>query len=189
VSWPSDDPERGVRYARRFADLEASGANVHGEADFVASLAPASALDAGCGTGRVAIELARRGIDVWGVDRDGAMLAIARERAPHLRWEEADVADASFDLGRRFAVVVAAGNVMIFLAPDSEGAALRNFARHLEPGGALVTGFQLQTGGLAIDTYDELASAAGLEPVDRFATWDRAPFVGGDYAVSVHRAR
>jgi hypothetical protein len=79
--------------------------------------------------------------------------------------------------------------VMIFLAPDSEGAALRNFARHLEPGGSLVTGFQLQTGGLAIDTYDELASAAGLEPVDRFATWDRAPFVGGDYAVSVHRAR
>src|ERR1700731_885113 len=162
VSWPSDDPDRGVRYARRFAELEASGADVHGEADFVASFRPASVLDAGCGTGRVSIELGRRGIDVCGVDRDGAMLAVARELAPHLRWEEADVTDASFDLGRRFAVVVAAGNGMIFLAPDSEGAALRNFARHLEPGGSLITGFQL-TGGLTVDTYDELASAAGLE--------------------------
>ena len=25
------------------------------------------------------------------------------------------------------------------------------------------------------------------ELVDRFATWERAPFDGGDYAVSVHR--
>ncbi len=31
------------------------------------------------------------------------------------------------------------------------------------------------------------AAAAGLEPLDRWATWDRQPFSGGDYAVSVHR--
>jgi SAM-dependent methyltransferase len=188
VSW-SDDPDRGVRYAKRFADLEASGVEVHGEADFVAALTPSSVLDAGCGTGRVAIELARRGIDVCGVDRDAEMLSVARTLAPQLRWEEADVADPSFELGVRFAVVVAAGNVMIFLSPGSEGAALRGLARHLEPGGALVAGFQLQAGGLTLDAYDDLARAAGVEPAGRFATWDRRPFLGGDYAVSVHRAR
>ncbi|PRC54475.1 SAM-dependent methyltransferase, partial [Mycobacterium sp. ITM-2017-0098] len=31
-------------------------------------------------------------------------------------------------------------------------------------------------------------AAAGLELVDRWATWDREPFNGGDYAVTVHRA-
>jgi len=55
VSWRTGDPEHAARYAQRFADLEASGTNVHGEADFVASYAPSSVLDAGCGTGRVAI--------------------------------------------------------------------------------------------------------------------------------------
>ncbi len=38
-------------------------------------------LDLGCGTGGHAIELARRGYDVAGVDRSPAMLAHAREKA------------------------------------------------------------------------------------------------------------
>jgi SAM-dependent methyltransferase len=187
--WSNDDPDRGDRYAQRFADLEAAGANVHGEADFVSAFRPASVLDAGCGTGRVAIELNRRGFDVCGVDRDAAMLAVARRAAPHLRWEEADLAAPTFRLGRTFALVVAAGNVMIFLEPGTEGAALANLARHLDPGGVLVAGFQLSRGGLTLHTYDELALAAGLALDERFATWDRQPFTGGDYAVSVHRAR
>ena len=64
-------------YEARFAVGDA----VHGEADLVASLAPTSVLDAGCGTGRVAIELARRGIEVVGVDADPDMLERA-ERQP-----------------------------------------------------------------------------------------------------------
>ena len=46
-------------YAERFRRLAASGADVHGEAAFAASLVPAPArvLDAGCGTGRVAVRL------------------------------------------------------------------------------------------------------------------------------------
>jgi SAM-dependent methyltransferase len=185
VSWRSGDPEQASRYAQRFADLEASGANVHGEADFVASYHPLSVLDAGCGTGRVAIELARRGFDVCGVDRDAAMLAVARRTAPGLTWVEGDLADPALDVGRRFSVVVAAGNVMIFVAPGTEGAVVRTMARHLEPAGLLVAGFQLGTFGT--DAYDAACEDAGLELVERLATWDGAPFRGGDYAVSVHR--
>jgi SAM-dependent methyltransferase len=187
--WPRVDPDRGDRYARRFADLEAAGAHVHGEADFVEAFRPASVLDAGCGTGRVAIELDRRGIDVCGVDRDAEMLAVARRSVPHLRWEEADLASPTLRLGRTFALVVAAGNVMIFLEPGTEGAVVANLARHLDPGGVLVAGFQLAGGGLTLDVYDEVALAAGLALDERFATWDRQPFTGGAYAVSVHRAR
>ncbi|MDQ5854995.1 MAG: SAM-dependent methyltransferase, partial [Actinomycetota bacterium] len=51
-------------YDARWRRMEAAGANPHGEADFVFSYGPRSVLDAGCGTGRVAIELARRGLDV-----------------------------------------------------------------------------------------------------------------------------
>ena len=79
---------RGERdYDRRFEDLAASGMDMHGEAALVASYAPpASVLDAGCGTGRVAIELSRRGHAVVGVDVDEAMLEAARAKAPDLAW-------------------------------------------------------------------------------------------------------
>jgi SAM-dependent methyltransferase len=186
AGWRAGDPEHADRYAQRFADLEAAGVDVHGEADLVASYGPLSVLDAGCGTGRVAVELGRRGLDVVGVDRDAAMLGVARRAAPGLAWVEGDLADPAFDLGRRFTLVVAAGNVMIFVAPGTEGAVVQTMARHLEPGGLLIAGFQLH--GLSVARYDDLAAATGLVLVDRFATWDRQPFTGGDYAVSVHRA-
>src|SRR5437763_1255862 len=78
--------------------------NPHGEADFVAARGGRSVLDAGCGTGRVAIELARRGFDVVGVDLDPDMLAVARAKAPELDWRLADLATA--DLGRTFETIV-----------------------------------------------------------------------------------
>ena len=124
--WSANDPEWAARYAERFAELEASGAHVHGEADFVAALHPTSVLDAGCGTGRVAVELSRRGFDVCGVDRDAAMLGVAREHAPCVRWIEADLADPAFGLARRFALIVAAGNVMIFVDVGTEAIVLGN---------------------------------------------------------------
>jgi SAM-dependent methyltransferase len=186
--WLKGDAPRGDGYDRRFAALEASGQSVHGEADFVSYLGPPSVLDAGCGTGRVAIELAARGVDVVGIDLDEQMLATARAKAPELAWVHGDLAAPDLDLGRRFAVVVAAGNVMIFLTPGTERDAVANLARHLEPGGLLVAGFQLGAGRLALARYDDFAAAAGLTLAERWATWDRQPFVaGGDYAVSVHR--
>ena len=98
--------ERGPAYDERFRALAASGVHVHGEADFVASLLPAgSVLDAGCGTGRVAIELAARGYDVVGVDSDASMLEVARRH--DLPWVLGDL--ATLDLGRTFDLVVAEG--------------------------------------------------------------------------------
>ncbi|MGP8007251.1 MAG: class I SAM-dependent methyltransferase, partial [Acidimicrobiales bacterium] len=112
----------GDRYQQCFDDLAGSGVHVHGEADFVSALGPATVLDAGCGTGRVAIELAGRGFDVVGVDLDPSMLEVARAKAPSLRWVQADLAQLA--LGRTFDAVVLAGNVMIFVNPGTEGAVL-----------------------------------------------------------------
>src|SRR5690348_7166645 len=179
----SADVPRGDVYDARFTALEQSGQDVHGEANLVAALGVASVLDAGCGTGRVAIELARRGVDVVGVDLDAHLLDAARAKAPGLAWELADV--TTVDLGRTFDVVVLAGNVMIFLAPGTEGAALANLGRHVAPGGRLIAGFQVHDHRLPLAVFDAAAAAAGLALVERHATWDREPYEGGDYAVSV----
>jgi SAM-dependent methyltransferase len=182
--WLSEAGGRSQTYDRRWEELAAQGQNVHGEADFVERFGPRSVLDAGCGTGRVAIELARRGVEVVGVDLDQSMLDQARSKAPDLPWIRADL--ATCDLARTFDVVVAAGNVMIFLAPGTEADVVANLARHLEPGGVLIAGFSLEPGRLDLATYDADAEAAGLELAERWATWNRQPYAGGNYAVSVH---
>jgi SAM-dependent methyltransferase len=185
--WDETAAPRGDEYDARWRALEASGRPIHGEADFVAGLGPTSVLDAGCGTGRVAIELARRGFVVVGVDRDPAMLESARRNAPDVRWVEDDL--ATLDLApATFDVVVAAGNVMIFLAPGTEPAVVTRLAAHITDGGRLVAGFSLKPDRYGIDRYDADCRAAGLTLDARFATWDGDPWVpGGDYAVSVHR--
>lgn len=176
----------GDAYQARFDALAAAGQDVHGEATFVRAYAPTSVLDAGCGTGRVAAELVRHGIEVVGVDVDASMLATAAERTPEVSFVRSDLAE--LDLGRTFAVVVMAGNVPLFTPPGTEPALVAGVARHVAPGGVLIAGFSLDR-GYGVDRYDADAAAAGLELAERFATWDRAPFAGGDYAVSVHRPR
>jgi SAM-dependent methyltransferase len=193
-SWSEHAGPRGSEYDQRWARLAASGQDIHGEVDLVLRYGPRTVLDAGCGTGRVAIELDRRGVEVVGTDLDDAMLATAREKAPHLTWVTADL--AALDLTdadggrRRFDLAVLAGNVMIFVAPGTEPVVLARLAEHVDVGGRLVAGFQLGGGRLPLGDYDRFAADAGFELVERFATWSGEPFAdGGDYAVSVHRRR
>jgi SAM-dependent methyltransferase len=177
VTWDGD------RYQRRFDALAASGADVHGEADFVARWKPTSVLDAGCGTGRVARQLARHGIEVVGVDRDESMIATARRLAPDLTWQVGDV--GQLDLGRGFDVVVMAGNVPLFTPEGTRATLLAGCARHLGSGGHLIAGFQLDR-GYDLSHYDADCHCVGLVCVGRWATWSGDPYAGGDYAVSVH---
>ena len=174
----------GEEYQARFDSIATEGGDVHGEATLVRSLGPSSVLDAGCGTGRVAIELARHGIDVVGVDLDASMLATARRLAPEIPWHLSDL--AGLDLGTSFDVVVMAGNVPLFTSPGTEPALVAGVAAHVGPEGRLVAGFSLDR-GYAVEDYDAHCAAAGLVPEARYATWSREPYAGGTYAVSVHR--
>ncbi|MBA2279665.1 MAG: class I SAM-dependent methyltransferase [Acidimicrobiia bacterium] len=176
----------GDEYQARFDALAAAGKDVHGEASFVGALdpRPVRVLDAGCGTGRVAIELARRGYEVVGTDRDQSMLDTAARLAPELPWIQADL--ATLELPDRFDCVLLAGNVLLFVDPGTQGEVLRRCAAHLNPGGAVVAGFSLDRYGMA--AFDRDAEAAGLAVAHRWATWDRRPWtLGGDYAVTVLR--
>jgi SAM-dependent methyltransferase len=189
--WQDTEAPRGDDYDRRWQKLAAAGQSIHGEADLIESLLHETggdrALDAGCGTGRVAIELATRGFSVVGIDLDADMLAAARTKAPELQWIQADLAEATAHVNSEFDVVALAGNVMIFVAAGAEGPVLAQMHSLLAPAGLLVAGFSLQPAGLTLAQYDRLAEAAGLHMAHRWATWDRQPYDGGSYAVSVHR--
>lgn len=193
--WTDLDGEaRGSAYDARWEELPAE--ERHGEADLVWGLLsevgratgpPATILDAGCGTGRVAIELAHRGASTIGIDRDAHLLATARAKAPHLRWIEADLVDSGRVIDTRSVdLAVLAGNVMIFVDPGTERTVLGAVASTVRPGGHVVTGFQIRPGGYGPDDLDRDADAVGLGLVDRWATWDRKPWDDHDYQVSVH---
>lgn len=189
----------GPGYAARFAALEAQGEDLHGEARRVHDLLRGRAsdvLDAGCGTGRVAIHLARLGHRVVGVDLDASMLAQARAAAPELDWRLADLTD--LHLEGPVDAVVAAGNLWPLLTPGTHATVVAALARHLRPGGILVAGFGLDAEHVpftlpddvpfpGLDSWDEACSAAGLVLAARTADWaGDEPYRGGGYAVSVH---
>ncbi|MGO1056458.1 hypothetical protein [Crossiella sp. CA198] len=78
------------------------------------------------------------------------------------------------------------GNIPLFTPEGTQQALVSSAAGHLASQGALIAGFSLNRGYTAED-YDTHYTAAGLTLAERYATWDREPFTGGDYAVSVHR--
>jgi SAM-dependent methyltransferase len=204
----SDEPDRrppppltGAAYDERFARLASSGQYLHGEADLVEWLiathltaTSTRLLDAGCGTGRIAIELDRRGRKVVGADRDPAMLEQARAKAPDLDWRACDLAGADaatvLEPGR-FDLVLLAGNVMLFTDPGTEAALISNVAAAARVGGLVVFGFSLRPDGWGLASHDRAASDAGLVLIERWSTWERSPFdpARHDYAVSVHIRR
>ena len=105
------------------------------------------ALDAACGSGDVALRLARRGAVVTGVDFCGPMLAAARVRrgAERVEWLEADVHRLPLDDGSVDVATLAFG---LRNLTDPAGA-LCELRRVLRPGGRLVVlEFLRPTGGL-----------------------------------------
>ncbi len=97
-------------------------------------------LELACGTGRVALRLARAGVQVVGLDLSSAMLEAAREKSvdvPNVSWVEGDM--RSFDLERTFGLILIPGHAFHnLLTPDDQVACLSSAKRHLSPGGMLI---------------------------------------------------
>lgn len=96
----------------------------------------ARVLDAGCGSGRYAAELARAGFAVTGVDRSAELLAVARERAPEVEFEEGDLRvwtpRAPFD------AALCRGVLNDCIGDEDRQAAVDGLGRALRPGGVLL---------------------------------------------------
>ena len=139
--------------------------------------------------GRVAIELARRGIDVVGVDLDDDLLDFARRSEPSLRWVHADLATMRLD--RTFDVVRDArqrDGVLPTHRPRRDHPQLRCPPRAARA--CWWRGFQLESADdsltLARLRRDVHVTAASNWPSDgRRGSATRTD--AGNYAVSVHR--
>lgn len=189
--------QAGEQYAQRFVRLAESGHDIHGEAAFCAALLepPARVLDAGCGTGRIAIRLAELGHHCTGVDIDSSMLAVARRDAPAQQWLLGDLTRMdALGLEADFDLVLAAGNVIPLLAAGTEQTVVAQLAAALRPGGLLVSGMGLDAAHLplpeapfALAEFDQWCVRSGLTLRQRYATWSGDPYSPGcGYAVSVH---
>jgi SAM-dependent methyltransferase len=100
----------------------------------------ASLLDAGCGTGRYAGELARRGFVVTGVDRAPALLAEARRRpretGARVRFERGDL--LALPAGSDYDAIVCRGVLNDLVEPAERARVFGVFAGALRPRGALL---------------------------------------------------
>ncbi|MDX6671842.1 MAG: hypothetical protein QOI91_2205 [Solirubrobacteraceae bacterium] len=115
-------------------------------------------LEIGAGTGRVALDLARRGHDVTALDRDPVLLAELERQAGDLAVRTVAADARELDLGAaRFALVlVPMQTVQLFGGAAGRAEFLRRAAEHLRPGGLLAAAL-----AGPLDTFD----AAGTEPL------------------------
>ena len=101
-------------------------------------------LDVGCGTGVLTGELARRTRgEVTGLDIDPAMIALAREHAPHVRFEEGDALDLPYPEAH---MDVVACHFLLLWVADPERA-VREMARVTRPGGCVLICAEPDYGG------------------------------------------
>lgn len=182
-------------YARTFADLVSRGVDVDGEARLADAIAPRGAriLDAGSGMGRVAAALSARGHRVVAAEPDPALVEQSRGTYPDLPVLPLDIlaltpqALAAHGAPTEFDVVVCVGNVMIYLAEDSEVAVLTHLRDLLAPGGRILVGFHLRQGPSTARVYpaEEFvadAAAAGLRVDLRAGSYELHP-ANDEYAV------
>jgi SAM-dependent methyltransferase len=113
-------------------------------------------LELACGTGRLTLAIAAKGVEIWGLDIEATMLAQARAKAEAqglgVEWVQADIRD--YDLGRRFKLIFIPFNSLLHL---HDQASYRDFfasaRRHLLPGGRLI-----------IDVYNPSVAMLGAPP-------------------------
>jgi SAM-dependent methyltransferase len=143
MSQPLEETNADEFYAGTYDD---SVPDWPGEIEFYRKLSKAvrssgrAVLEVACGTGRVAIRLAREGAKVVGLDLSPNMLAVARQKSQDLkdiRWVEGDM--RSFELNETFNLALIPGHAFQNLnTPQDQVSCLECIRRHLQPGGKLV---------------------------------------------------
>jgi SAM-dependent methyltransferase len=108
-------------------------------------------LDVGAGTGRVALDLARRGHEVVALDRSSELLDALRERGAGLAITTVAADARDFAIERRFPIVVVPMQTLQLLGgADGRGRFLARVREHLAPGGLLAVAL-----ADALEAFDE----------------------------------
>lgn len=187
------------RYATNFEDLIARQEDIDGEARLADALAPRGArvLDAGAGLGRVAGALQARGHDVTAVEKDPDLVRRSRRLFAGVPVLEVDILEltpallSESDRPTEYDVITAVGNVMIYVAEDTEVRVLTVLGGLLAPGGRILVGFDAVAGprtsrDYPFEAFQEHVEAAGLVVQHAFGSYELAPRAdGGSYVVAV----
>jgi SAM-dependent methyltransferase len=132
--------------------------------DFLAGLAgDGRALELGIGTGRIAVPLAERGVEVHGIDLSQAMVARLRTKpgGEAIGVTIGDFSSAKVDGTFRLAYLVY-NTIMNLTSQEAQVACFRNVADHLEPGGRFV----IEVG---------VPDLRRLPPGERYVVFDASP--------------
>jgi SAM-dependent methyltransferase len=107
-------------------------------------------LDVGAGTGRVALDLARRGHEVVALDRDPALLEALADRGAGLAVSACAFDARAFELGRRFPLIIVPMQTLQLLGgPEGRARFLARARAHLATGGLLAAAL-----ADALDAFD-----------------------------------
>jgi SAM-dependent methyltransferase len=160
------------RYDERYDHLT-DPAVVNPMVDFLADLArDGTALELGIGTGRIALPLAQRGVQVHGIDLSEAMVARLRAKrgADQIVVTIGDFATTTVEATFSVAYLVA-NTIMNLTTQDEQVACFRNVAAHLEPGGCfvievLVPGLRRLPPGETFQLFDVSPTHVGFDEYD-----------------------
>lgn len=138
---PMTETDDFYRDARRY-DLESS--KISGDVPFYEECAERygePVLEIACGTGRVTIPLAEKGIDIVGLDLAETMLDEARRKAARknleIEWVRADA--RNFDLGRKFRTIFIPFNSLAHFKTRKDAEGLFGSVKdHLSEGGRFI---------------------------------------------------
>jgi SAM-dependent methyltransferase len=157
----------------------------------LASASAGPVLELGCGTGRVALHLARRGHEVWGVDTEPELLEVLASRASEeglpVHCRLADI--RRLELGRQFELALAPMQVLQVLGgPAARRPALERTASHLASGGRLAAAILERPAGSA-----EAIGTAAIPDVRESDGWIYSSLAvtarGEDGALEIRRLR
>ncbi len=112
-------------------------------------------LDAGCGTGRYSMELARRGYAVQGIDLSPELVSIARSNSERgsVSFTVGDILTGSAE---RYDAILCRGVLNDLVDDNARNAVFDGFVRSLRPGGVLV---------LDVREWDASAERKAREPM------------------------
>lgn len=126
-------------YAELFSDMLDTRPLERAMLSAFAELVTGPVADLGCGPGHLTAHLRTLGLDVSGLDLSPAMITLAREAHPELRFEQGSM--AALDLEDGVLGGVLAFYSVIHLPPHELPAVFAEFFRVLGPGGHLMLGF------------------------------------------------
>lgn len=166
-----------ARYAAQFRTaldaLPVDRALIAAFAELVRASGAGPIADVGCGPGLVTAHLHALGTTAFGVDLSPAMVALARESYPDLRFEEGSM--TALKVPDRGLGGVLAWYSIIHMPPEEVPAVFAEFARVTAPDGHLLLAFFQADdhAGDRIPAFDHKVTTAYRWPIDRLAALAR----------------